>query len=83
MSRSNAVEIRDILLRLEEARHPLVSRAMLFGYKFRAFNLAVIPDLGGVRVTLNQKGFRPRATEAQRSAEGCDKKQRSLAGKGA
>jgi hypothetical protein len=83
MSRPNAVEIRNVLLGFEEARHPLVSRTMLLGYESGAFDLTIIADLGGIRVALEQKGFRARAGEAEHSDERCSKEQPCPAGKGA
>ena len=67
--RPNAVKECDILLRLEEPRHPLVLRAMLPGDKGRAFDLAVIAYLGGIRIAVEQERLRPRAGGAQCRAE--------------
>ena len=69
ISWQSAVEERDVLRRIEETGDPLVFRAMLLGYECRVVDLAVIADLGGIRVTLEQNGFRPRAGGAQRSEE--------------
>jgi hypothetical protein len=69
LSRPNAVEERDILLRLEKARHPLVLCAMLPGHKGRALDVARIADLGRTRIALEQERFRPGAGGAQRRAE--------------
>jgi hypothetical protein len=68
-SRPNAVEERDILLRLEEVRHPLVSRAMVPGDNGRAVDVARITDLGRIRVALEKERFRPGAGGAQRAEE--------------
>jgi hypothetical protein len=68
-SRPNAVEERDILLRLEEVRYPLVSRAMVPGDNGRAVDIARITDLGRIRVALEKEGFRPGAGGAQRAEE--------------
>ena len=74
-SRPNAVEERDILLRFEEVRHPLVSRAMVPGVNGRAVDVARITDLGRIRVALEQERFRPGAGGAQRAEEQCKKEQ--------
>jgi hypothetical protein len=76
-SRPDAVEERDVLLRLEEARHPLVLRAMLLSNERRAVDLAVIAYLDRTRITLEQKGLRPAACGAQRPEEKCKKEQPS------
>jgi hypothetical protein len=68
-SRSNAVEERDVLLRFEKARHPLVLRAMLPGDKGRAVDVTVISYLDRARIALEQKRLRPGAGGAQRRAE--------------
>jgi hypothetical protein len=66
VSRPNAVEERNVLLRFEKARHPLVLCAMLPGNKGRAIDLAVITNLGGTGIALEQKRLRPGAGGAQR-----------------
>jgi len=71
MSRPNAVEERDVLVGLEEPRHPLVLRAMLFGYEGRIVDPAVIADLGSACIALEQKRLRPRAGADQRAEEKC------------
>jgi hypothetical protein len=68
-SRPNAVEECDVLLRFEEARHPLVLRAMLPGNKRRAVDIARIAYLGGTRTALEQERLRPGAGGGQRCAE--------------
>jgi hypothetical protein len=74
-SRPNAVEERDIFLRLEEARHALVLCAMAPGDNGRAVDVARIAYLGGTRVALEQERFRPGASGAQRAEEQCKKEQ--------
>jgi hypothetical protein len=74
-SRPNAVEERDVLLRVEEARHPFVLCAMLPSNERRAVDLAVIAYLGRTRIALEQKGLRPGAGRAQRPEEKCKKEQ--------
>jgi hypothetical protein len=64
-SRPNAVEERDVLLRLEEVRHPLVLRAMLPGNKGRAVDIARITHLGGIGIALEEERLGPRAAGAQ------------------
>jgi hypothetical protein len=68
-SRPNAVEERDVLLRLEEVRHPLVLRAVLPGNKGRALDVARIAYLGRTRVALEQERLLPGAGGAQRPEE--------------
>ena len=68
-SRPNAVEERDVLLRLQEPRHPLVLRAMLLCDKGRALDIARIADLGGIGIALQQERLRPGAAGAQRPEE--------------
>jgi hypothetical protein len=68
-SRPNTVEERDVLLRIKEARHPLVSCAMLPGNKGRAIDVARIAYLGGTRVALEQEWLRPGAGGAHRREE--------------
>ena len=68
-SRPNAVEERDVLLRLEEARHALVLCAMAPGDNGRAVDIARITDLGRIRVALEKERFRPGAGGAQRAEE--------------
>ena len=68
-SRPNAVEERNVLLRLEEVRHPLVLCAMLPGNKGRAVDVARIAYLGGTRIALEQERLRPGAGGAQRPEE--------------
>jgi hypothetical protein len=68
-SRPNAVEERDVLLRLEEARHPLVLCAMLPGNEGHAVDVARIAYLGRTRVALEQERLRPGAGAAQRREE--------------
>jgi hypothetical protein len=65
----NAVEECDVLLRFEEARHPLVLRAMLPGNQGRAVDIARIAYLGGTRIALEQKRLWPGTGGAQRCAE--------------
>jgi hypothetical protein len=72
--RPNAVEERDVLLRFEEARHPLVLCAMLPGNERRALYRAVITNLGRTRIALEQKRLRPRASGFQRPEDKCKKK---------
>ena len=74
-SRPNAVEERDVLLRLEEARHALVLCAMLPRDKGRALDLAGISDLGGIGVALEQEWLRPGAAGNQRPEKQCEKEQ--------
>jgi len=74
-SRPNAVEERDVLLRLEEARHALVLCAMLPRDKGRALDLAGISDLGGIGVALEQEWLRPGAAGNQRPEKQGEKKQ--------
>ena len=71
----NAVEERDVLLRLEEARHALVLCAMLPRDKGRALDLAGISDLGGIGVALEQEWLRPGAAGNQRPEKQGEKKQ--------
>jgi hypothetical protein len=73
--RANAVEERDVLLRFEEARQPLVLRAMLPGNERRAVDIAGISDLGRIGVTLEQERLRPGARGAQRREQQCKKEQ--------
>ena len=61
VSRSNAVEERDVLLGLQELGDPLVSSAMLFRHEGGTLDVTGIADLGGTRVTLQQKGLWSRA----------------------
>jgi hypothetical protein len=68
-SRPNAVEERDVLLRVEEARHPFVLCAMPPGNEGCAVDLAGIADLGRTRIALEQEGLRPGAGGAERPAE--------------
>ena len=68
-SRPNAVKEREVLLRLEEARHALVLCAMVPGDNGRAVDIARITDLGRIRVALEKEGFRPGAGGAQRAEE--------------
>ena len=75
-SRPNAIEERDILLRFEEARHPLVSCAMLPGNKSRAVDIARVAHLGGIRIALEQERLRPGAGGAQSREEQSEKEQR-------
>jgi hypothetical protein len=65
----NAVEERDIFLRLEEARHALVLCAMAPGDNGRAVDVARVTDLGRTRVALEQERLRPGAGGAQRPEE--------------
>lgn len=53
------VEIGDVLLRLQEARYPLVLRAMLPSNERCSLDAARITYLGGVRITLKQKRLWP------------------------
>jgi hypothetical protein len=76
-SRPDAVEERDVLLCLEEARHPLVLCAMLPSNERRAVDLAVIAYLGRTCIALEQKGLRPGACGAERPEEKCKKEQPS------
>jgi len=78
-SRPNAVEERDTLLRLEEARHALVLCAMVPGDNGRAVDVARITDLGRIRVAPEKERFRPGAGGAQR-AEQQRKKQQPAGG---
>src|ERR1700730_1477834 len=75
VSRPNAVEERDVLLRLEEARHALVLCAMLPRDKGRTLDLAGISDLGGIGVALEQEWLRPGAAGNQRPEKQGEKKQ--------
>ena len=74
-SRLNAVEERDVLLRFEEARHPLVSSAMLPGNESRAVDIARVAHLGGIRIALEQERLGPVARGAQCREEQCKKEQ--------
>jgi hypothetical protein len=74
-SRPNAVEERDTLLRLEEARHALVLCAMVPGDNGRAVDVARITDLGRIRVAPEKERFRPGAGGAQRAEEQRKKQQ--------
>jgi hypothetical protein len=74
-SRPNTVEERDVLLRIEEARQPLVLCAMLPGDKGRALDLAGIADLGRIGVALEQERLRPRAGRNQRPEKQREKEQ--------
>jgi hypothetical protein len=74
-SRSNAVKERDVLLRLEESRHPLVLCTMLSCDKGRALDFARITHLGRIGVALEQKRLRPRAAGNQHPEEQCKKEQ--------
>jgi len=74
-SRPNAVEERDTLLRLEEARHALVLCAMAPGDNGRAVDVARITDLGRIRVALEKERFRPGTGGAQRAEEQRKKQQ--------
>jgi hypothetical protein len=67
--RPNTVEIRDVFLSIDKARHPFVSRTMLPRDERRAFDFAVIADMGGICVALEQKRLRSAAAEAQNAAE--------------
>jgi hypothetical protein len=71
--RPNAIEERDILLRVKKARHPLVSRTVLPGDGRRGTDIARIADLGRIRVTLEQERLRPGAGGAQCPKEQCKK----------
>ncbi len=71
----NAVEERDTLLRLEEARHALVLCAMVPGDNGRAVDVTRIAYLGRTRVALEQERLRPGAGGAQRAEEQCKKEQ--------
>jgi hypothetical protein len=68
-SRPNAVEERDILLRLDKARYSLILRAMLSGDFGRCVDRAGVADLGRIRITLEQERLRPRAGGSQRPEE--------------
>ena len=70
-SRSNAVKERDVLLRLEESRHPLVLCTMLSCDKGRALDFARITHLGRIGVALEQKRPRPRAAGNQHPEKQC------------
>ena len=72
-SRPNAVKERDVLLRLEEARHPLVLCTMLPGDKGRTLDLAIIADLGRIGVALEQERLRPSTAGNQRPEKQCEK----------
>ena len=74
-SRPNAVEERDTLLRLEEARHALVLCAMVPGDNGGAVDVARITDLGRIRVAPEKERFRPGAGGAQRAEEQRKKQQ--------
>ena len=71
-SRPNAVKERDVLLRLEEPRHPLVLCAMLSCDRGRALDLTRITHLGRIGIALEQKRLRPRAAGNQRPEEQCE-----------
>ena len=71
----NAVEERDIFLRLEEARHALVLCAMVPGDNGRTVDVARIADLGRTRVALEKERLRPGAGGAQRAEEQRKKQQ--------
>ena len=74
-SRPNAVEERDIFLRLKEARHALVLCAKVPGDNGRAVDVARITDLGRIRVALKKERFRPGAGGAHRAEEQRKKQQ--------
>jgi hypothetical protein len=74
-SRPNAIEERDVLLRLQEPRHPLVLRAVPLGDKGRAVDIARIAHLGRIGVALEQKRLWPGAGGVQRRKEQCKKEQ--------
>ncbi len=74
-SRPNAVEERDVLLRLEEPRHPLVLCAMLLGNQGRAVDLAGISDLGRIGIALEQEWLRPGTAGDQRPENQCEGEQ--------
>jgi hypothetical protein len=76
-SRSNAVKERDVLLRLEESRHPLVLCTMPSCDKGRALDFARITHLGRIGVALEQKRLRSRAAGNQHPDEQCKKEQPS------
>lgn len=73
----NAVEECDIFLRFEEARHPLVLRAMLPGNKRRPVDVAIIADLGSIGIALEEERLRPCAARNQGPEEKCKKEQPS------
>ena len=58
VSPRNAVEERNVLSRLDEARNPLVPGAMLSCDRRRVIDRAGVANLGRTRVALQQKGFR-------------------------
>jgi hypothetical protein len=64
-SRPHAVEERNILFGLQEARHPLVSRTMLSCDRGCAFKIAAISDLGRTCIALNEERLRSRAPQSQ------------------
>jgi hypothetical protein len=68
-SRPNAVEERDVLLRIEEAGHALVLCTMLPRNEGRAVDFAVIAYLGGTGIPLEQERLRRGAGGAQRREE--------------
>ena len=65
----NAVEECDVLLRLEEARDPLVLRAMLPRNKGCPVDIARVAYLGGTRIALQQERLRRGTGGAQRRAQ--------------
>ena len=74
-SRPNAVKERDVLLRLEETRHPLVLCTMLPGDEGRALDLARIADLRRIGVALEQERLWTSAAGNQRPEQQCEKEQ--------
>ena len=68
-SRPNTIEERDVLLRLQEPRHPLVLGAMPPGDEGGAVDIAAIADLGRICVALEQERLAARAGSAQAAGE--------------
>jgi hypothetical protein len=61
VSRSNAVEERDVLLGLQEFGDPLVSSTMLFRHEGGTLEVTGIADLRRPGITLHQKRLWSRA----------------------
>src|SRR5690348_9725889 len=68
-SRPDTVEERDVLLRFQEARHPLVLSAMPSCHRGGGIEIAAIADLRSIGVPLQQKRLTAGTGSPQRAGQ--------------